>query len=344
MSATPEYDALLLISFGGPEGPDDVMPFLENVLRGKRVPRERMLEVAQHYQQFGGASPINEQNRQLIAALRTELDAAGSKLPIYWGNRNWQPLLADTLRQMRDDGIQHALALVTSSFSSYSGCRQYLEDIERAREEVGPEAPLVDKVRSFYNHPAFIAAWTDKVTEALAEIAEPRRAECQVVFTAHSIPHAMAENCDYEAQLREACGLVATAAGHERWKLVYQSRSGPPMQPWLEPDVCDDLRALSEQGVTDVVIAPIGFISDHMEVIFDLDTEAKQVCEELGMTMVRAGTVSEHPGFVSMLSELIFERLDGGDTRKAIGSFAARPDFCPPGCCRYEPPQRPATG
>jgi len=261
------YDAILVASFGGPEGIDDVIPFLENVLRGRNVPRERMLGVAKHYELFGGVSPINGQNRKLIAALQQLLETKGPQLPIYFGNRNWHPLLADTVAKMRDDGVQNALAFVTSAYSSYSRCRQYLEDIERARASVGADAPRVEKLRAFYNHPGFIEANVANIRGALAGVPEERRMAAQLVFTAHSIPESMAQRCDYEAQLRETSKLIAAAVGSENWQLVFQSRSGSPAQPWLGPDVCDYLLELHEAGNKDVVVAPIGFVSDHMEII-----------------------------------------------------------------------------
>jgi len=334
----PLYDAVVVVSFGGPEGPDDVLPFLENVLRGKPVPQQRMLEVAEHYHHFGGVSPLNEQNRALIRALRAEMDAHGVDVPIYWGNRNWHPLLADTVRQMADEGITRALALVTSAFSSYSGCRQYLEDIDRARAEVGASAPVIDKIHSFFNHPGFVAAVVDRTRRALDEIPDDRRAEAPILFTAHSIPQAMSDDCNYVAQLTDIAGLVADALNHTRWQLVYQSRSGPPQQPWLEPDVCDALEALPRTAAArDVVIMPLGFLSDHLEVIFDLDTEAAELCQRLDLNMVRAATVGCHPRFVTACREMIQERLDTGDQRPAVGNFAARPDVCPSDCC---PPGR----
>jgi ferrochelatase len=277
----PTYDALLVISFGGPEGMDDVMPFLENVLRGRNVPRERMLEVAKHYELFDGISPINQQNRNLIAALEQELEAKGPHLPIYFGNRNWHPMLAHTMARMHADGIRNALAFVTSAYSSYSSCRQYLEDIERARQSMGPDAPNVVKLRAFYNHPGFIEANAASVRAALEQIPEERRVATQIVFTAHSIPESMSINCDYVEQLDETSRLVADALGVEHWRLVFQSRSGSPMQPWLGPDVCEYLRELHAGGKQDVVIAPSGFVSDHMEIVYDLDTEAMTLCREL---------------------------------------------------------------
>ncbi len=292
----PAFDALLVLSFGGPEKPDDVIPFLENVLRGRNVPRERMLAVAEHYYHFGGKSPINDQARALIAGLEGESATHGPRLPIYWGNRNWHPLLADTLRQMKADGVRRALAFATSIFSSYSGCRQYLEDIERARAEV-PGAPEIQKLRSFYNHPLFIEAQADRVRDVL------NGRQASIIFTAHSIPMSMAETSDYQRQLEESCRLVAERLDNSDWRLVYQSRSGPPSQPWLEPDIADVLRGL-ERGA-EVVVVPIGFISDHMEVIYDLDVEAQAIAHERGMNMLRAGTVGVHPKFVRMIRELI---------------------------------------
>jgi ferrochelatase len=333
--AIPNYDAILIVSFGGPEGPGDVIPFLENVLRGKNVPRERMLEVAEHYQHFGGVSPINQQCRALISALKDVLGEHGPQLPIYWGNRNWHPMLADTLRQMRDDGIKHALAFMTSAFSSYSGCRQYRENVTQAQAEVGEGAPKIDKLRTFFNHPGFIDTMKERVRAALDQTPAGRQAKAttQIVFTAHSIPLAMASGCAYEAQLQESCRLVAEAFPEQSWRLVYQSRSGSPTQPWLEPDVCDQLRKLHEQGeVTDVVISPIGFISDHMEVLFDLDTEARNVCAELGLNIIRAGTVGTHPGFIDMIRKLIVERTSGA-ARKCLGQLGPSHDVCPIDCC-----------
>lgn len=328
------YDAILILSFGGPEGMSEVMPFLENVLRGRNVPMERMREVAHHYELFGGVSPINSQNRALIAALEKELEKNGPHLPVYWGNRNWHPMLADTLRKMARDGIKNALAFVTSAYSSYSGCRQYLEDIERAQAKVGPDAPRVHKLRAFYNHPLFIEPNIENLCAALNQIPESRRGETEIAFTAHSIPQAMAASCDYEAQLKETCRLIAEGSGQERWRLVYQSRSGPPTQAWLEPDICDYLRELRASGTKDVVVAPVGFISDHMEVVYDLDTEARKLCVEIGLNMIRAATVGTHPLFVSMIRELILERITTNMERRALGTRGPQTDVCQPDCCK----------
>ena len=303
------FDALLIVSFGGPEQREDVIPFLENVLRGRNVPRERLLEVAAHYYHFGGRSPINDQNRALIAALREVVE-----IPIYWGNRNWHPLLADAVRQMREDGIRRAIAFTTSAFGSYSGCRQYLEDIQRARAEVGENAPEIVKIPPFFEHPLFLEAMKDRARNALAELPHAR-----VVFTAHSVPVSMAESSPYVQQLEAASRRVAETAGAREWKLVYQSRSGPPTQPWLGPDICDYLR----ESPSDTIIAPIGFLSDHMEVIYDLDTAARAVCDELGVRMVRAGTVGTHPAIIRMIAELI----------------QREPEPCDVSCCPA--PQRP---
>jgi protoporphyrin/coproporphyrin ferrochelatase len=327
------YDAVLVASFGGPEGMDDVMPFLENVLRGRNVPRERMLSVAKHYELFGGVSPINAQNRRLIASLNQELEAKGPRLPIYFGNRNWHPMLADTLRTMRDDGVKNALAFVTSAYSSYSSCRQYREDIERARESLGSAAPRIEKLRAFYNHPGFIEANAANLQAALEQIPQQQRSQARIAFTAHSIPQSMAKNCDYESQLRETSHLVAEVAGVQNWRLVFQSRSGSPLQPWLGPDICDHLGELQSDGAKDVVIAPIGFVSDHMEIIYDLDTEARTLCQQLGLNMIRAATAGSHPVFIEMIRDLIMERVDPQTPRRSLGSKGPRNDVCVPGCC-----------
>lgn len=336
------YDALLVVSFGGPERTEDVMPFLENVLRGRHVPRERMLEVAENYYRFGGKSPINEQNRALIGALRAELEAHGPRLPIYWGNRNWHPLLADTLRQMRGDGVRRALAFVTSAFSSYSGCRQYREDIQRAQVEVGEGAPEVHKLRVFYNHPLFIETMVERVSEALSRFPEERRGAAHVVFTAHSIPTAVSNTSRYLEQLHEACRLVSEGIGRDTHTLVFQSRSGPPNQPWLEPDVRDHLRAIATQeGSRDVVVVPIGFISCHMEVMFDLDTQAKELANDLGLHMERAHTAGVHPKFITMIRDLIVERMEQRAERPALGALGASHDVCPADCCPAPAAARP---
>lgn len=328
-----DFDAVVVVSFGGPEGMNDVIPFLENVLRGRNVPRERMLGVAQHYEMFGGVSPINQQNRQLIAALKESLATCGPELPIYFGNRNWHPLLADTLAEMKADGIQRALAFVTSPYSSYSSCRQYLENIAAAQQAVSDGAPQVEKLRAFYNHPLFIQANAENIDLAFRQIPDSRRSTAQLVFTAHSIPQSMADNCSYQSQLEESGRLIAERLGRTTSRLVYQSRSGPPTQPWLGPDIREYLTELSAAGATDVVVAPIGFVSDHMEIVYDLDTEARELCAEIGLKMVRAATVGPHPRFVEMIRELILERINPGGDRRFVGSRGPSHDLCAVGCC-----------
>ena len=329
-----DYDAILIVSFGGPEQRDDVMPFLENVLRGRNVPRERMLEVAEHYYHFDGVSPINQQCRDLIGALRRELDEHSIDLPIYWGNRNWDPLLTDTMAEMAQNGVSRVLAFVTSAYSSYSGCRQYLQNIDAARQAVGRAAPAVDKLRMFYNHPDFVAACTECLSEALEQIPSERRTDARLAFTAHSIPNSTSDTSDYVKQLTETCRLASSAAGIDdaRWELVYQSRSGPPHIPWLEPDIVDHLQSLQKSGVSDVVVMPIGFLSDHMEVLYDLDHEAAEACAEMGLNMVRAETPGMRPGFVAMIRKLIQERIAGAD-RESVGRFGPNHDVCPADCC-----------
>jgi ferrochelatase len=329
------YDAILIVGFGGPERREDVIPFLEIVTRGRNVPRERLLAVAEHYYHFGGKSPINDQVREIIAVLRPALSDRGITLPIGWGNRNWHPLLADTMRELTDAGGQRVLALVLAAYSSYSSCRQYLEDIERARAAIGPQAPLVDKIRVFFNHPGFVAANADRLHEALEEIPAERRSQARIAFTAHSIPLSMAQTSRYAEQLTETCRLVCERLGiaPERWALVYQSRSGRPVDPWLEPDICDHLAALAAEGVADVAVLPIGFLSDHLEVLYDIDVEAQDKSRELGLNLVRAATVGTHPPFVAALVDLIEERVRSLPERAAIGRLDAWPDQCPVDCC-----------
>ncbi len=310
---TTEIDAVLIVSFGGPEGPGDVMPFLRNVTRGRPTSDERLAAVAEHYHLFGGVSPINQCNRDLLAALKGELAERGTALPVYWGNRNWTPLLADTMAEMRDDGISCAQAFATSAFGSYSGCRQYAEDIEHARAAVGPDAPAVCKLPPFWEQDGFLSAMADNLGRA-------RRAEptAPVVFTAHSIPDSMAASAPYEAQLAEACRQVASRTGTAEWSLAYQSRSGPPQAPWLEPDIGDELERLAGAGAEAVIVAPIGFVADHMEVVYDLDTDARQRACVLGLRFRRVPTVGTHPAFVKMIADLV---------------LAPSPPPCPATCC-----------
>jgi ferrochelatase len=338
------YDAFLLVSFGGPEGPDDVMPFLRNVTRGRGIPEERLAAVAEHYRHFGGVSPINQQCRELLDAVRAVFaeDPALKGLPLYWGNRNWDPMLTDTVARMRDDGVGRAIAFVTSPFGGYSACRQYLDDIERARAAVGDGAPVIDKIRHYHDHPGFVEPHVDAVRAALAELTDqasegPRR----LVFTAHSIPVTMAETAGpdggrYTAQLDEVARLVADRVGEADpelgYDLVWQSRSGPPQVPWLAPDVNDHLRTLAASGVTGVVVSPIGFVSDHLEVLWDLDNEAAETARELGLAYVRAATPGTDARFVAMVRELVAERLDPAAPRRKLGEVPVW-DTCPAGCC-----------
>lgn len=335
------YDAFLLLSFGGPERPADVMPFLQNVTRGRGVPPERLTEVAEHYQHFGGVSPINDQCRALLAALDREFAAHGLGLPLYWGNRNWHPMLADTLASMRDDGITQALALVTSPYGSYSSCRQYLDDIAAARAAVGPRAPVVHKLRHYHDHPGFIEPLATGVTEALARLAPVPHHATRLVFTAHSVPRQMAaaagpDGGRYQAQLAETAALVAAAAAPDLgYDLVWQSRSGPPQVPWLEPDINDHLAALAAGGTQAVVVSPIGFVSDHLEVVWDLDNEAAATAKRVGLAFVRAATPGIDPRFVAMVRELVQERLDQTGTvpRRRLGTLPMW-DTCASHCCQ----------
>lgn len=343
----------MVLSFGGPEGPDDVMPFLRNVVRGRNVPDERLVEVAEQYHRFGGRSPINDHCRALISALEAELAANGHELPVYWGNRNWEPYVADTVARMRDDGIRRALVFATSAFGSYSGCRQYREDLAGATAALSVTAgataraagddggndnqPYLQKLRLFYNHPGFVEPLADNVRRAVSGEPGPTH---RFVFTAHSIPESMAASCSYTDQLVEAAGLVMTTAGFDDhgFDLVYQSRSGPPHIPWLEPDVNDHLRALAADGVEAVTVIPIGFVSDHMEVMFDLDTQAAETAADLGLAYTRVPTVGTAPRFVAMIRELIEEQQSAAP-KLHLGTDGPWPDQCPDGHCAM--PARP---
>jgi ferrochelatase len=322
------------------------MPFLRNVTRGRGVPESRLAEVAEHYQHFGGVSPINAQNRALIAALRTEFDSHGIDLPIYWGNRNWHPYVADAVRQMRDDGVRRALVFTTSATSSYSGCRQYRDDLAAAAGEVGDDAPELVKLRHYFDHPGFVAAQADGVRLALAGLPAEVRDAARLVFTAHSIPVAMNDASGpradglYARQQRETARLVTEAVRGpgERFDLVWQSRSGPPQVPWLEPDVNDHLRALAGEGVPAVVVTPSGFVSDHVEVRWDLDEEASATAASVGLAYARAATVGTHPAFVAAVRELVEEELVGAPPR-SLGTLGLCGVDCPVGCCPA--PRRP---
>lgn len=343
------YDALLLVSFGGPEKPEDVVPFLENVTRGRGIPRERLEQVGEHYFLFGGKSPINDQNKALIAALETELAEHGVDLPVYWGNRNWAPYLTDTVEQMARDGVRRAVCVVTSAYSSWSSCRQYRENLADALDALpaGLERPVLDKVRVYYNHPGFVSANVDGVLAALDDLPAEVRDDARLVFVTHSIPTTMSDASGpdggaYVAQHLDGAAVVADAVreatGVERaHELVYCSRSGSPRTPWLEPDVNDRLEELAAEGAAAVVLIPVGFVSDHMEVVYDLDTEALATAEKLGLPARRAASAGTHPAFVTALRELVVERAAaerGEDVvRPALGVRGPSHDCCPVGCC-----------
>ena len=354
-SGTAPYDAVLLLSFGGPEAPDEVMPFLERVTRGRGVPAERLVEVAEHYLHFGGRSPINDQNREFIAAMRTDFAARGIDLPIYWGNRNSEPYLADTVAAMRDDGVERAAVFVTSAYSSYSGCRQYRENLADAVADV-PGAPTLEKLRHYFDHPGFVEANADALLAAWQQVPEAQRPGARVAFVTHSIPLAMEDSSGpdggaYTAQHRAAAAAIVGRLAERgvdvgAWDLVFCSRSGPPQVPWLEPDVNDYLTDQHDAGTPAVVLAPIGFVSDHMEVVFDLDTEAAETAADLGLTMVRAGTAGTHPAFVATVADLLLERasVERGEApaKQAASPLGPSHDVCPAGCCPNLRGPRPA--
>ncbi|MCB5179757.1 ferrochelatase [Streptomyces antimicrobicus] len=363
------YDALLLLSFGGPEGPDDVVPFLENVTRGRGIPRERLKEVGQHYFGFGGVSPINAQNRELLDALRKDFADHGLDLPVYWGNRNWAPYLTDTLREMVQDGRRRIAVLATSAYASYSGCRQYRENLADALAtlaEEGLELPRVDKLRHYFNHPGFVEPMIDGVVESLTALPEEVRAGAHLAFTTHSIPTAAADTSGpveehttggaggaYVKQHLDVAQVIAdevavrTGVAHP-WQLVYQSRSGAPHVPWLEPDICDHLEALHGAGAPAVVMVPIGFVSDHMEVMYDLDTEATAKAAELGLPVARSATVGADPRFAEAVRELVLERaaVERGEPAERcwVGMLGASHDLCAVGCCPARAPRPAAAG
>jgi ferrochelatase len=349
------YDAVLLVSFGGPEKPDDVVPFLENVTRGRAIPRERLEEVGEHYFLFGGRSPINDQNRGFLAALREDLAGAGVDVPVYWGNRNWDPYLADTIRQMADDGVTRAACFVTSAYSSYSSCRQYRENLFDAVQGV-ERAPQLDKLRLYFNHPGFVEPIVDATLAALADLPDDVREGTHLAFVTHSIPETMAEgsgpegNAYVEQHLSVAEEVVErvrqeTGRRHPH-QLVFCSRSGAPHVPWLEPDINDHLEQVHADGAPGVVMVPIGFVSDHMEVVYDLDTEALATAEKLGLPATRAATAGVDPRFVAAVRDLLLERaaVERGEevVRASVGGLPACWDRCPAGCCPNARDDRPA--
>jgi protoporphyrin/coproporphyrin ferrochelatase len=353
------YDAVLLVSFGGPEQPDDVIPFLENVTRGRGVPRERLEEVAEHYHRFGGRSPINDQNRAYVAAVEEDLRAAGLDVPVYWGNRNWHPYLADTLGRMQADGVRRAACVLTSAYSSYSGCRQYRENLADAvalTEEKHGAAPRLDRLRHYYNHPGFVEPMVDATLTALADLADSARRDAHLLFVTHSVPESMNEASGpqggaYVAQHRavaeEIGERIRQETGHRYpTELVFCSRSGPPSVRWLEPDINERIDELADHGVGGIVVVPIGFVSDHMEVIYDLDTEASASAEKAGMAFARAATAGVDPRFVAMVRDLLVERAAaerGEEPRRAtVASLVPSWDRCPAGCCSNPSGPRPA--
>ena len=301
------FDSVLIVSFGGPQGLADVRPFLANVLRGRRVSPERVEEVAHHYELFGGVSPITEVTRRQARGLQERLAALGHALPVYVGMRNWHPLLPDTLREMYAAGRRHAVGFITAAQHSYSSCQQYRENVAAAREELRRDGQDVDITfaGSWFDHPLWVAANAAHVSEAFARLPEALRAEARLVFTAHSIPTSMAERSQYQQQLTTSSELVANEAGVRDWALVYQSRSGRPGDPWLEPDVCDYLRRAREDGLRAAVLCPIGFVCDHIEVLYDLDREAAQVCRDVGLAMTRAEAVNDDPQFLDMMADVV---------------------------------------
>jgi ferrochelatase len=353
---TSPYDALLLVSFGGPEKPEDVVPFLENVTRGRGIPRERLEEVGEHYFAFGGRSPINDQNRAFIAAVEEDFRSTGIDVPVYWGNRNWHPYLADTLGRMREDGVRRAACLVTSAYSSYSGCRQYRENLAEAVAAVGAGAPRLDRLRHYFNHPGFVEPMVDATLSALADLGDAARRDAHVLFVTHSVPESMNATAGpdggaYVVQHRSVADEVGERVRQETGhryptELVFCSRSGPPHVPWLEPDVNDRIEELAEHGVAGVVVVPIGFVSDHMEVLYDLDTEASATAEKAGVEFARASTAGVDPRFVAMVRELLLERAAaerGAEPRRpSVGSLGPSWDLCPVGCCPNPRGDKPA--
>jgi ferrochelatase len=357
------YDALLLVSFGGPEGMDDVVPFLQNVTRGRDIPEERLREAGRHYFHFGGVSPINAQNRAFLEALRAHFATTGPDLPVYWGNRNWAPYLAETIAQMRDDGIGRALAFFTSAYSSYSGCRQYRENLADAVASVGAGAPHIERIGPYFNHPGFVQPFIDATIESVRSLPDEHRANARLVFTTHSIPVAMADTSgsaalggtgqlqgaylpQHRSVAEQVSGAVDQAVGAAvPWDLVFQSRSGPPTVPWLEPDIDAHLRSIAASGASAAVVVPIGFVSDHMEVLWDLDTQARATADEVGLPMTRVATPGCDPRTVAMVAELVRERVRGTAPtgRHRIGSLPATSDCCPADCCPNPRAARPVV-
>ena len=336
LNNVPPIDSIVIVSFGGPEGPDEVLPFLQNVTSGRNVPEERLAAVAEQYSLFNGVSPINEQNRALIAALERSLTEAEIDLPIYGGNRNWHPFLHDTIATMVGAQHRHALAIVTSAFGSFSGCRQYRNDLGTAARSTGDQI-ILTKARLYWNHPGFLRAFADRIATAMSLVDAHQQRSVRLVFTAHSIPQAWVATSPYVSQLKAAADYLASStAPHLQWDLVYQSRSGSPRDPWLGPDIVEHLERVATAGTETVVVVPLGFVSDHMEVRFDLDVQARQAAESLGLVMIRAATPGTHPAFVDTLHDLVEEHIGPKKPIATIGE--AWPNSCPAGCCAV--PQR----
>lgn len=334
----PQFDAILIASFGGPEGPDQVVPYLHNVTGGKELPAAVIDELVERYMLFGGVSPINQQTRALLAALAAELGTHLPGLAIYWGNRFCPPTLAEAVEQMAEDGIRTALVFVTSPFGSYPSCRAYIEQIARARAAVGPAAPEIQKLRLYYNHPGFIEPSAQRISEALAQLPPQRRATARLIFTAHSLPIALAEQSPYCRQLQEACALAAQCAGLSQWDLAYQSRSPYSKARWLEPDVAQHVRRLAQEDKPeDIVVAPIGFLQENIEVLYELDVQLAELCGELGINLIRTAPIGAHPRLVQMIRELVMERIDPNAPRLALGQSGPWPDQCPADCCLPQP-------
>jgi protoporphyrin/coproporphyrin ferrochelatase len=328
-----EFDALLLLSFGGPEAPEHVMPFLENVTRGRGIPRDRLASVAEHYLHFDGVSPINGINRELMTELRRQVD-----MPVYFGNRNWKPYVEDTVAAMRDNGVRRAAVFTTSAWGGYSGCTQYVEDIARARTAAGEGAPELVKLRQYFDHPLLV----EMFTEAIGAAAQAVPDDARLVFTAHSIPVSARNRCGadlYSRQVAHASRLVASAAGYDDYDQVWQSRSGPPQVPWLEPDIADHLAALAARDTKAVIVCPIGFVADHIEVVWDLDHELRQQADELGIAFARAATPNADPRFALLAADLIDELRHGREPARVPGAdapplqgFSVNGVVCTPNC------------
>ncbi len=336
MTQANSYDALLLVSFGGPETQDQVIPFLERISHGRKIPESRLAEVAERYNQFDGVSPINERMRSLSSTVSAELETRGHDLPVFWGNRNAPPFLTDVVADLRDTGVKRVLAWIASPYSSYPSCRQYREDLDAARQSVGSGSPVIDRVRPHHDHPGLIETAADRLTEALAQLPSDRRAGAHLLFSAHSIPVSMAETCAYEEQIVDAAQLVSQIVdpkGRHPWDVVWQSRSGSPQTPWLEPDIGDRITELSTFGTQAIATSPIGFAIENFEIKWDLDIEAANRAQEVGIAFARAQTADNDPRFASMLVDLYEERIFDNPSRRSLGALDLRPDICPKNCC-----------